>query len=63
MEAKILIRTLPNGTKEVSTYDPQREREDRTGLIAHSEEELEKIVSHIKTQIERAGAHVEVKEM
>ena len=61
-EARIVAELLPDGMTEIMTYEPYRMRLHRTGLKVPADK-VDKTIRDLKTQLERAGNHVTVKEM
>lgn len=58
-EVRIILRPRPDGSAEISVYDPQTGREDRTGMVARADA-VDKEVRGLKTTLERAGSRVTV---
>lgn len=59
----LCLRKCANGKVELSCYDPKGGREVRSGIMAWPGTDLDTRVHQVKTQLERAGNFVEVKEM
>jgi hypothetical protein len=62
LEARILIKRLPDGRCEILCYDPQTEREIPTGMRLWPGE-VDERVRQLKTQLEQADNYVVVKEL
>jgi hypothetical protein len=62
LEARILIKRLPDGRREILCYDPQTERDIPTGMRLWPGE-VDERVRQLKTQLEQADNYVVVKEL